>query len=170
MSVIGTLAHGVTIATVPVADLQVTPYGDPAKHDTYRITSHSETFLAANGATVEVGTIEHNGVQFSATGGVVDIDGGYVLAYIADDIIYGPDHNGTRNVRKLCGNLTLWNGEVIGRWHTVSRRLCYVHNAYGHYTRHYVRARLTADTSRQWHGWYSEDSSQLVRLRPYKTA
>lgn len=65
----------------------------------------SETLTATNGASVEVGTIVHNGREYAATGSIVDDEGGYIVGYV--------DSPGADNISN-CAHLTTWNGAEIG--------------------------------------------------------
>ena len=58
-------------------------------------TSKAEQFTATNGASVEVGTITHEGKEFSSLGSVVDETSGFIVGYPKGD------------------TLTTWNGETI---------------------------------------------------------
>ncbi len=57
--------------------------------------SKSEMHLATNGALVEIGTIMHEGKEFSAQGSVIDPASGVIIGY--------PKGN----------QLTSWNGNII---------------------------------------------------------
>ena len=57
--------------------------------------ANTETLTATNGATVEVGTITHEGQEFSALGSVIDEQNGVIVGYPKGD------------------SLTTWNGQPI---------------------------------------------------------
>lgn len=116
------------------------------------LDTRMETITADNGATIVLATIVHDGHEFTAGGGSVDLDNGHVYAYVDD--------------RRTRGKLTLWNGETIGQWTLVStwgvcrQRECYTMRA--------ITAHINGD-NRTWKGRYGSDWSQLVHLTPMKS-
>jgi hypothetical protein len=66
--------------------------------------SHSVTGTASNGATVEVGTITHEGREFSAMGAVIDTTDGVIVGY--------PKH-GDGTGRDGGHTLRTWDGAFI---------------------------------------------------------
>jgi hypothetical protein len=65
--------------------------------------SHSLTATATNGATVEIGTIEHEGRSFEALGAVIDTSTGLILGY--------PKHG---NFNGVPHTLCTWDGKPLG--------------------------------------------------------
>lgn len=124
-----------------------------------------EVATAANGATVEVATIIHNGHEFTNCGAIIDLAAGYVGAYVHEDIPpktgagYGP-----RNRQYASrGELRDWSGNRIGEWRHVSTWK--VNRGWDTYTMRAIRATIDGD-SREWHGRYGSDWSEFVNLRP----
>jgi hypothetical protein len=111
------------------------------------MNTRSQTFTTETGTTLVLGTITHNGHEYTAGGGSVDLEAGHVYAYATD---------GNTN-----GHLTLWNGERIGTWRTTSTW----RNARDGSTMRAINATLYAD-NRQWYGRYGSDWSEIVHLRP----
>lgn len=119
--------------------------------------SSAQTFTNDAGATLELGTIyAPNGTPHTARGAHIDLAAGHVFAYISG----APTARG--------GDLTTWQGEVIGTWRRISswRQIAPYGNAET-YTMTAVSAKIDGD-SRAWFGRYNADWSQLVHLRPRK--
>lgn len=114
--------------------------------------TRTETLTADNGATMVLATITHEGHEFTAGGGSVDLAGGHIYAYA--------------NGKATRGSLVLWNGTVIGRWHETSRWK--ERRGWETITMQAISAHIDGDT-RRWYGRYSCDWGDLVHLRPAKS-
>ncbi len=68
--------------------------------------TNSVTHTASNGATIEVGTITHEGRSFSATGAIVDESAGLIFGYVK---CLNPDSHPTCQRFEL----TNWEGATI---------------------------------------------------------
>jgi hypothetical protein len=77
--------------------------------------TRSETHTTPDGATLEVGTVTHNGREFSALGHVLSADGSRVTGYLGK-----PFHGGSESVGAR-GFLTDWSGTPIGRYEITGR-------------------------------------------------
>lgn len=93
--------------------------------------TRSET-ATQDGATVELGTIEHEGRAFTAMGAIVDVDRGLIVGY--------PNHRDGG----LPHRLRTWNGELIALLEITGR------------ARGFNGAKLTcyamSYAGRRWHG------------------
>lgn len=117
--------------------------------------SSSVIGTASNGAAVEVATISHNGQEFTALGSVIDHESGYAMAYVGSQ---------TKPCQR--GTLTTWDGQPLGTYYVISNWQ-QVSPWCRHYAEPYTMASIRArlHDGSEWHGRFSADWSQLVKLR-----
>jgi hypothetical protein len=97
--------------------------------------------------TIEVGTLIHDGHEYTAMGAVLEP---------MHPVVYLVEKDGKQNV-------TDWHGTILGQWWTTSTWRKW--SSYGLYTMSSVGVYLnTSDVTGWYHGRLSFDSGQCVRL------
>lgn len=130
--------------------MPVTSTRDKSKGKGIRIMEHTVKVTKHGGNLREVGTIVYQGVEYTAEG--THITDSYAVVYITSD--------------KRKGNVTTWDGQVIGTYEETGKWKRRHPVSGAPWTIRTVRVTLT--DGRTYVGRYGPDNTNVVRLRRVK--